>query len=395
MQNSYPKIILKKGKERSLQNFHPWLFSGAVLSQDKALTEGCVAEIYSSDNNYLATSHFHHGSIVARILSFEKREIDQDFFNQKILKAFELRKNLQLINSKETTVFRLVNAEGDGLPGLIIDIYNNTAVIQIHTAGMFESREKIKNALLNISEMKLEAVYDKSSNSMEKHTEIVSQNSYLFGEKKNNVVIENGIKFSVDWEEGQKTGFFIDQRENRNLLMQYSKNKKVLNAFAYSGGFSLYSLHAKAALVHSVDSSKKAMEWANQNIELNFKSASHEYFALDTFDFLKRGEENYDVIILDPPAFAKHLSAIDKATIGYRNLNYEAIKRINKNGILFTFSCSQAIDKNLFRKIVFMAAAQAKRDVKILHQLTQAPDHPISIYHPEGEYLKGLVLYVE
>ncbi|MEO5572357.1 MAG: class I SAM-dependent rRNA methyltransferase [Bacteroidia bacterium] len=395
MQISYPKIILKKGKERSLQNFHPWLFSGAVQSQDKELTEGCIVEIYSGDNNYLGTAHFHHGSIVARILSFEQCEINQHFFNRKILRAFELRKNLQLINSEETTVYRLVNAEGDGLPGLVVDIYKNTAVIQTHTAGMFESREKIKNALLNLSGLNLEAVYDKSANSMEKHTEIVSQNSYLFGEKKNNLIVENKIKFSVDWEEGQKTGFFIDQRESRKLLMHYSKNKKVLNTFAYSGGFSLYALQSGASLVHSVDSSKKAMEWANQNVELNFKNAPHEYFALDTFDFLKKGEENYDVIILDPPAFAKHLSAIDKATVGYRNLNYEAIKRINKNGILFTFSCSQAIDKNLFRKIVFMAAAQAKRNVKILHQLTQSPDHPISIYHPEGEYLKGLVLYIE
>ena len=378
-----------------MQNFHPWLFSGAVQSQDKELTEGCIVEIFSSDNNYLATAHFHHGSIVARILSFEKCEIDQQFFDQKIRKAFELRKNLQLTNSKDTTVYRLINAEGDGLPGLIVDIYNTTAVIQVHTAGMFESRELVKNALLHTSELNLQAVYDKSAGSMEKHSDIESQNSYLFGEKGNNVVIENGIKFSVDWEEGQKTGFFIDQRENRKLLMHYSKNKKVLNTFAYSGGFSLYALKAGAALVHSVDSSRKAMEWANENIELNVKDAPHEYFALDTFDFLKRGMENYDVIILDPPAFAKHLSAVDKATIGYRNLNYEAIKRINKNGILFTFSCSQAIDKNLFRKIVFMAAAQAKRNVKVLHQLSQAPDHPVSIYHPEGEYLKGLVLYVE
>lgn len=395
MQNHYPKIILKKSKERSLQNFHPWLFSGAVQAQDESLKEGAVAEIFSFDNKYLATAHFHHGSIVARVLSFEQCIIDQQFFSQKILKAFELRKNLALTNSSDTTVYRLVHAEGDGLPGLIIDIYNSTAVIQTHTVGMFEAREFIKNALLNITDLKINSIFDKSADTMAKQSDITTLNSYLYGKKENNVVNENGIKFSVDWEEGQKTGFFIDQRENRKLLLQYSKNKKVLNTFAYSGGFSLYALQAGASLVHSVDSSKKAMEWANQNVELNFKHASHEYFALDTFDFLKRGEENYDVIILDPPAFAKHLSAIDKAAIGYRNLNYEAIKRINKNGILFTFSCSQAIDKTLYRKIVFMAAAQAKRNVKILHQLTQSPDHPISIYHPEGEYLKGLVLYVE
>jgi 23S rRNA (cytosine1962-C5)-methyltransferase len=395
MEKIYPKIILKKGKERSLQNFHPWLFSGAVEKQDKELTEGCIAEIFSNDNKYLATAHFHHGSIVARVLSFEKCEIDQQFFNQKIQKAFEVRKQLQLTNSNDTTVYRLINAEGDGLPGLIIDIYNDTAVIQTHTAGMFQSKDFIKNSLLNIFELHLKAVFDKSANSMEKHSNIESKDSYLFGGKENNVVVENGIKFSVDWELGQKTGFFIDQRENRKLLTSYSKNKKVLNTFAYSGGFSLYALQAGATLVHSVDSSKKAMEWANQNVDLNFTNAPHEYFALDTFDFLKRGDEHYDLIILDPPSFAKHLSAVDKATIGYRNLNYEAIKRINKNGILFTFSCSQAIDKNLFRKIVFMAAAQAKRNVRILHQLSQAPDHPINIYHPEGEYLKGLVLYID
>ncbi|MEP7171258.1 MAG: class I SAM-dependent methyltransferase, partial [Bacteroidota bacterium] len=238
MEKTYPKIILKKGKERSLQNFHPWLFSGAVEKQDKELTEGCIAEIFSNDNKYLATAHFHHGSIVARVLSFEKCEIDQQFFNQKIQKAYELRKQLQLTNSKETTVYRLVNAEGDGLPGLIVDIYNQTAVIQTHTAGMFATKEFIKVALLNISELNLKAVYDKSSNSMEKHSGIESINSYLFGEKENNNVVENGIKFFVDWEEGQKTGFFIDQRENRKLLTSYSKNKKVLNTFAYSGGFS-------------------------------------------------------------------------------------------------------------------------------------------------------------
>lgn len=395
MKNSYPKITLKKTKERSLQNFHPWLFSGAVESQDTTLTEGCIAEIFSGDDKYLATAHFHHGSIVARVLSFEPCEIDQQFFDHKIRKAFDLRKNSGLINLEETTVYRLVHAEGDGLPGLIVDIYNATAVIQTHTVGMYESKEFIKNALLNIPELNLTSIYDKSADTMAKQSGIESKDSYLHGEKENNVVVENGIKFSVDWEEGQKTGFYIDQRENRKLLFQYVKNKKVLNTFAYSGGFSLYALQEGASLVHSVDTSKKAMELAKQNVELNFKNAPHEYFALDSFDYLKRGENNYDVIILDPPAFAKHLSAVDKATIGYRNLNHEAIKRINKSGILFTFSCSQAVDKTAFRKIVFMAAAQAKRNVRILHQLTQAPDHPVSIYHPEGEYLKGLVLYID
>lgn len=395
MKKLYPKIILKKGKERSLLNFHPWLFSGAVQSQDKELKEGSVAEIFSIENKYLATAHFHHGSIVARVISFKQCEINPVFFSNKIKNAFELRKNIGLYGSKNTNVFRLVHAEGDGLPGLIVDIYNRTAIVQTHTAGMYEARELIKDALLNIDELKLEAVYDKSADAMAKQSAIVSENSYLFGERSDNQVLENGVKFFIDWEEGQKTGFFIDQRDNRKLLAHYAANKKVLNTFAYSGGFSLYALKAGAALVHSVDTSKKAMETALKNIELNFINAPHEYFAMDTFDFLKKNNEQYDVMVLDPPAFAKHLNAIDKATIGYRNLNFEAIKSIKQNGILFTFSCSQAIDKNLFRKIVFMAAAQAKRNVKILHQLTQSADHPVSIFHPEGEYLKGLVLFVE
>lgn len=395
MKNLYPKIILKKGKERSLLNFHPWLFSGAVQLQDKELKEGSVAEIFSSENKYLATAHFHHGSIVARVLSFEQCEINAAFFNNKIRNAFELRKNIGLYDLKDTNVFRLLHAEGDGMPGLIVDIYNRTAVVQTHTAGMYEARELIKDALLHVKELKLEAVYDKSADAMAKQAAISSENSYLYGQRSDNEVMENGVKFFIDWEEGQKTGFFIDQRENRKLLAQYAVNKKVLNTFAYSGGFSLYALKAGASLVHSVDSSKKAMETASKNIALNFTNAPHEYFTMDTFDFLKKNEEQYDIMVLDPPAFAKHLSAVDKATIGYRNLNFEAIKRIKQNGILFTFSCSQAIDKNLFRKIVFMAAAQAKRNVKILHQLTQSPDHPVSIYHPESEYLKGLVLFVE
>jgi 23S rRNA (cytosine1962-C5)-methyltransferase len=395
VQNSYPKIILKKGKEHSLQNFHPWIFSGAVQSQDENLIEGCIVEIFSSENKYLATAHFHQSSIIARVLSFEQCEINSDFFIQKIRNAFDLRKNLSLPAPGSTTMYRLIHGEADGLPGLIIDMYNDTAVVQAHTMGMFNARETIKDALLNIPEMNITSIFDKSADVLAKQSGIAIANSYLFGKKEGSIVLENGIKFSVDWEEGQKTGFFIDQRENRKLLAQYSKNKKVLNTFAYTGAFSLYALQGGASLVHSVDTSKKAMDFADVNIKLNFENASHEYFALDTFDFLKRSDEKYDVIILDPPAFAKHLNAIDNAVAGYRNLNFEALKRINKKGIIFTFSCSQAIDKDLFRKIIFMAAAQAKRNVKILHQLSQAPDHPVSIFHPQGEYLKGLVLYVE
>lgn len=391
---SYPRLKLKKGKERSLQNFHPWIFSGAVQSQDKELSEGCVAEIFSNDDKYLATAHFHHGSIVARILSFKQRIIDASFFKGKFSAALQLRKSLGLINNNSTTAFRLIHGEGDDLPGLIIDIYNNTAIIQAHTAGMYYFREEIKNSLAGLAELNITSVYDKSSATLSKQTGIQSSDGYLLGEKNDDVISEYGTRFKTDWEQGQKTGFFIDQRENRKLLLDYSKNKKVLNTFAYSGGFSLYALKGGASLVHSVDSSRKARDLALENVRLNFENAPHEFFDVDVFDFLKSNSESYDVIILDPPAFAKHLSAVEKATIGYRNLNYEAIKRINTGGFIFTFSCSQAIDNNLFRKIIFMAAAQAKRRVSILHQLSQAPDHPVNVYHPEGEYLKGLVLFV-
>jgi len=395
MSQQFPKVILKKGKERSLLNFHPWLFSGAVEKADAGIKEGDIVEIYSNNQNYLATGHYHEGSIKVRIFSFEKTGSEYEFWKEKIHRAYQLREKLGLTNNPETNVYRLIHAEGDGLPGLIIDIYNSTAVIQAHTLGMHHKRNLFADALKEIYGSKLSAIYDKSSESLSKQEAIHVKNEFLFGETDGIQVLENNVHFHVDIKEGQKTGFFIDQRENRKLLSYYSKGKIILNAFSYSGGFSLYALKEKAGLVHSVDSSKKAAELTEQNIKLNFKEAPHQFYTEDVFDFLKKQETSYDVIVVDPPAFAKHLSAVDKATIGYRNLNYEAIKRIKKNGILFTFSCSQVIDKALFRKIVFTAAAQAKRNVKILHQLTQPPDHPISIYHPEGEYLKGLVLYVE
>ncbi|MCX6292378.1 MAG: class I SAM-dependent rRNA methyltransferase [Bacteroidetes bacterium] len=395
MQKSFSKIILKKGKERSLLNMHPWLFSGAVEKTDAGISEGDIVEIHSFDQKYLATGHYHEGSIKVRIFSFSQTAADYEFWKEKIEKAYLLRKQLGFTDDPGTNVYRLVHAEGDGLPGLIIDIYDTTAVIQTHTLGMHRVKNFLVDALKEIYRNRLTAVYDKSAESMSKQENTIAENSFLFGSEKNIEVTENGIRFFVDIESGQKTGFFIDQRENRKLLGTYSSGKKVLNTFAYSGGFSLYSLKAGAELVHSVDSSKKAAELAEKNVALNFTNVSHAFYAEDVFGFLKKSETVYDVMVLDPPAFAKHLSSVDKATIGYRNLNYEAMKRINKNGILFTFSCSQVIDKNLFRKIVFMAALQAKRNVRILHQLTQPPDHPVSIYHPEGEYLKGLVLFVE
>jgi 23S rRNA (cytosine1962-C5)-methyltransferase len=397
MKSSFSRIILKQGKERSLLNFHPWLFSGAVAQTEGEIREGDIVEIYSHDKKYLATGHYHEGSIKVRIFSFEQTEPDQGFWKRKIRNAFELRKRLGFTDNNSTNVYRLVHAEGDGLPGLIIDIYNSAAVIQTHTIGMHNAKHDIAEALKEIYGSRLKCIYDKSAETMSKQEQGVVENKFLYGEAKEVVVTENGLKFLIDFQIGQKTGFFIDQRENRKLLGEYSNCKNVLNTFAYSGGFSIYALEAGANLVHSVDSSKRTAEWAEQNIKLNAGIAgdNHTFYTADAFDFLKSSQESYDVIILDPPAFAKHLSSVNRATVGYRSLNYEAIKRIKPGGILFTFSCSQVIDKALFRKIVFTAAAMTKRNVRILHQLTQPSDHPISIYHPEGEYLKGLVLHVD
>jgi 23S rRNA (cytosine1962-C5)-methyltransferase len=392
---SFPKIILLPGKERSLQNRHPWLFSGAVKTIEGNPGEGDIVEIYSSDNRYLATGHYHEGSIKVRIFSFEQLIPDYNFWKEKLQRAYDYRKALGLINNTQTNMYRLIHAEGDEMPGLIIDIYNSMAVIQTHTIGMHNIKEHLVNALKEIYGGSLDCIYDKSADTMSKQQQAFIENAFLFGKKESEIATEHGIKFQINFIEGQKTGFFIDQRENRKLLSQYSHGKKVLNTFAYSGGFSLYALQAGATHVDSVDTSKKVEEWTQKNIALNFSDAPHRFFMQGVFEYLKAADSDYDVIVLDPPAFAKHLSAVKQAIVGYRNLNYEAIKKIKPGGILFTFSCSQVIDKDLFRKIVFMAAAQARRNVHIMHQLSQPPDHPVSIFHPEGEYLKGLVLYVE
>lgn len=393
----YPKIILHKGKERSVQNFHPWIFSGAVKKEPADLKEGDVVEVYSSDDRYLATGHFHKGTILIRVISWEQTSIDQEFWNAKIKAAHEYRKSLLLTDSKSTNAYRLIHGEGDGLPGLIIDIYNDVAVMQAHSAGMMHSAEFISKALRNVYDRKLNAIYNKSYEALQKQNVNAKADEFIYdsGQRANSFILENGHKFNIDFVEGQKTGFFLDQRENRKLLAEYSKGKKVLNTFCYSGGFSVYALGAGASLVHSVDSSKKAVEMTDINVALNFESASHHSYATDVFGFFKQNENKYDVIVLDPPAFAKHLSAVRNAMVGYRNLNHEGIKNIASGGVLFTFSCSQAIDKELFRKVVFQAAAQAKRNVRIMHQLSQPADHPVNIYHPEGEYLKGLVLFIE
>ena len=391
----YPKLILKPGKEKSLLNFHPWVFSGAIASATDEIKEGEVVEIFSSDNKYLATAHFHNGSIAGRIISFEQREINRDFWKEKISKAFSMRRHLGFISNKDTNAFRLVNAEGDGMPGLIIDVYDRTAVMQAHTISMHSNAEVFAELIAELFGPDF-SVYDKSAEVLNRKNETTIENKYLLGEKRNQIITENGFKFLVDWEQGQKTGFFLDQRDNRKLVQHFSAGKKVLNAFAYSGGFSVYALQDGASVVHSVDSSRTAADWAEKNIQLNFSEESrHKFFTEDVFDFLKKTEEHYEVIILDPPAFAKHQSAVKNAAIAYRNMNAEAMKRIAPSGILFTFSCSQHIDKILFQKIIFSAAAMSKRNVRVLHQLHQPPDHAFSIYHPEGEYLKGLVLAVE
>jgi len=390
---NYRKIKLRVDKERSLMNFHPWVFSGAIEGNTKSFEEGEIVEVYSANDRYLATGHFHHGSIMVRILSFEKVIIDEIFWLNKFQDAFNLRK---LLDFKDTDAYRLINAEGDYLPGLIIDIYGTCAVIQAHSNGMSKAVEHAAAALTRIKGLSIEIIYARSSDAISKHDNNKSTSYFLKGNAAETIIKENGHLFKINWVEGQKTGFFLDQRDNRQLLADYSSGKKVLNTFCYSGGFSVYALKAGAIKVDSVDSSKKAIEWTDENIALNFPGGcSHESHVADVFEFLKDAPGDYEVIVLDPPAFAKHLSAVNQAVVGYRNLNYEAIKKIQSGGVIFTFSCSQAIDRQLFRKTIFTAAAKARRKVRILHQLSQGPDHPVNIYHPEGEYLKGLVLQVE
>lgn len=392
----YPKVYLRKGKEHSVKRFHPWIFSGAVSKVDEGLQEGDLVSVYNDQNEFLAIGHISIGSIVVRILSFEEREINLDFWVEKIRSACEMRKAVDLYGREDNNVFRLVHGEGDGLPGLIVDFYAGTAVIQCHSVGMYLHREEITEALQIVFGDDLVAVFDKSEGTIPFKSGIEPKNGYLFGETESFTAIENGLKFNVDWLKGQKTGFFIDQRENRSLLEQYSKGRSVLNMFCYTGGFSFYAMRGGAELVHSVDSSSRAIDITKENVELNFPGDKrHEAFAEDAFKFLDQSSQKYDLIVLDPPAFAKHKKVLSNALKGYKRLNKKGFEQIKPGGILFTFSCSQAVSKEDFRKAVFVAAANAGRTVRVLHQLTQPADHPVNIYHPEGEYLKGLVLYVE
>lgn len=392
----YKQIFLKRGKEESLERFHPWIFSGAIHHMDEGIEEGDFVRVISSAGKFIAVGHFQIGSIAVRVLSFRDIVIGGEFWKERLKSALEMRISIGIADNPQNNTYRLVHGEGDNLPGLVIDCYGETAVMQAHSVGMHVCREQICNALVDVMGNRIKNVYYKSETTLPYKAELNQENGFIYGSTDNNVAVEHGLKFHVDWLKGQKTGFFVDQRENRQLLERYAKGKSVLNMFCYTGGFSVYAMRGEAKLVHSVDSSAKAIDLTNDNIELNFPGDKrHEAFCEDAFKYLDANDNKYDLIVLDPPAFAKHRSALRNALKGYTRLNYKGFQRIRQGGILFTFSCSQAVNKDQFRLAVFTAAAQSGRSVKILHQLHQPADHPINIYHPEGEYLKGLVLYVE
>ena len=393
---TYKKVYLKPGKEESLKRFHPWVFSGAIAKVEGEPEEGEVVDVYTSKKEFIACGHFQIGSIAVRVLTFRQEEINCDFWKRRLEVALDLRRSLNLVDNPENNTYRLVHGEGDNLPGLIIDVYGQTAVMQAHSAGMHVYRMDIADALSEVMGDIVKHIYYKSETTLPFKADLGPENGFIKGGSPENVALENGLKFHVDWLKGQKTGFFVDQRENRHLLERYSKGRNVLNMFCYTGGFSFYAMRGGANLVHSVDSSAKAIDLTNQNVQLNFPGDErHQAFAEDAFKYLDRMGDQYDLIILDPPAFAKHRDALRNALRGYSKLNAKAFEKIKPGGILFTFSCSQVVDKKDFRNAVFTAAAQSGRSVRILHQLTQPGDHPVNIYHPEGEYLKGLVLYVE
>lgn len=389
-------IQLKKGKEESLKRFHPWIFSGAILRMDEGIEEGELVKVVTFDREFVAIGHYQIGSIAVRILSFSDVNIDQEFWRSRLKAALDMRVAIGIADNPTNNTYRLVHGEGDSLPGLIIDCYGKTAVMQAHSVGMHVERLPICEALRSVMGSRVEHVFYKSETTLPFKAELGQQDGFLYGGSDDNVAVENGLKFHVDWLKGQKTGFFVDQRENRSLLEKYAKNRSVLNMFCYTGGFSVYAMRGGAKLVHSVDSSAKAVELTKANVELNFPSDDrHAAFCDDAFKYLDAHDAQYDLVVLDPPAFAKHRAALRNALKGYTRLNVKGLERIKPGGILFTFSCSQVVTKENFRNAVFTAAAQSKRKVRILHQLHQPADHPINIYHPEGEYLKGLVLYVE
>ena len=392
----YKNIYLKHGKEESLKRFHPWVFSGAIHHMDDGIEEGEIVRVLTTGSEFIAVGHFQIGSIAVRVLSFRDIAIDEMFWRSRLKAALDVRMSIGVAQNFQNNTYRLVHGEGDNLPGLIIDCYGQTAVMQAHSVGIHVCREEICKALINVMGKYIQHVFYKSETTLPFKAGLGQENYFIYGGSNDNVAIENGLKFHVDWLRGQKTGFFIDQRENRSLLEQYSKGRSVLNMFCYTGGFSVYAMRGGAKLVHSVDSSAKAIDLTNMNVEMNFPNDNrHQAFCDDAFKYLDANDDKYDLIILDPPAFAKHRAALHNALKGYTRLNVKGFERIRNGGILFTFSCSQVVTKDHFRNAVFTAAAQAGRKVRILHQLHQPADHPINIYHPEGEYLKGLVLYVE
>lgn len=392
----YKIIYLKKGKEDSLLRFHPWIFSGAIDRCEGEIEDGEKVCVYTSAGKFIAMGHFQKGTIAVRVLSFDNVMAGEGFWHDKIRSAYEMRKAVGIADNPHNNTYRLVHGEGDGMPGLIIDCYGPTAVMQAHSVGMHKDRKDVARALVDVMEGQIKNVFYKSETTLPFIKGEGQENGFLFGGDEDDVAMENGLRFHVDWLHGQKTGFFIDQRENRMLLEKYAQGKHVLNMCCYTGGFSFYALRGGAALVHSVDSSEKAIQLTNENVALNFPNDTrHAAFCDDAFRYLDHTRQEYDLIILDPPAFAKHRGALHNALKGYIRLNNNAFEIIRSGGLLFTFSCSQVVTKDNFRNAVFSAAAQAKRKVRILHQLHQPADHPINIYHPEGEYLKGLVLYVE
>ncbi|MBP3549074.1 MAG: class I SAM-dependent rRNA methyltransferase [Rikenellaceae bacterium] len=397
----YAQIFLRRGKEESLLRRHPWIFSGAIeyiRSERDHITEGEIVDVHTKNGDFIARGHYQIGSIAVRVLTFEQVEIDQAWWNERIATAYDVRRSLDLTENEQTTCYRLVHGEGDSLPGLVVDIYGSTAVVQCHSVGMYRSRKEIAEAIRTVYGDRIEAIYDKSAQTVPFKAGLNAVDSYLYGSSATaqQEVLENGNRFNVNWEKGQKTGFFIDQRANRELVRHYAKGRTVLNTFCYTGGFSVYAMAGGAVEVVSVDSSERAVQLADENMRLNFgDEVRHSSKAVDAFEYLHDIGDKFDMIILDPPAFAKHHKVLGNAMQGYKKLNARALAQIKSGGILFTFSCSQAVSKELFRTTVFSAAAIAGRRVRILHQLTQPADHPINIYHPEGEYLKGLVLYVE
>ena len=386
------QVELLPSKMQTIERKHPWIFSGALRRMPENLPDGEVIQVVDKHKNVLAIGHFNHGSIAVRVLAFSNISIDQEFYDQRIQNAVDLRLNLNLL-SADNNIFRIVHGEGDELPGLIVDFYNGVAVIQCHSVGMWKHIDLISKALQNALKDKLVAIYHKSKETLPRRVE--STDEYLFGEVEvPHIAHENGVAYNINWISGQKTGFFIDQRENRSLLAHYSTNKKILNTFCYSGGFSCAALNNGAAEVHSLDSSKKAIELTDANVELNKFTAPHQSIVADAMSFIRDLGESYDIIILDPPAFAKHRDKRHQAVQGYKRLNAMAMQHIKPGGLLMTYSCSQVVDKTLFTNTIIAAAIESGRSVKILHQLHQPADHPINAFHPEGEYLKGLMLQV-